>query len=141
MSMRNSEKPQVGVSVIIFKGNEVLMGKRKGAHGPGTWNFPGGKLDYFETIRKCAVRETKEETGLDVKLIENEPITFTEDFFETGEHYVTFYMMARYTSGTPTVVESEKCEEWEWFNRNKLPKPLFLPVQNLIKQKYNLLQR
>ena len=34
-------------------------------------------------------------------------------------------------------MEPEKCEKWEWFEWNNLPEPLFLPIQNLLKQKFN----
>lgn len=34
-------------------------------------------------------------------------------------------------------MEPEKCDGWEWFDWNKLPQPLFIPVQNLQKMRYN----
>lgn len=46
-------------------------------------------------------------------------------------------MLADYDSGEVKIMEPEKCEQWEWFDWNNLPKPLFLPAQNLLKQKYN----
>jgi 8-oxo-dGTP diphosphatase len=44
------KRPLIGVSVIIIKDNQVLLGKRKNSHGSGTWAFPGGHLEFNETI-------------------------------------------------------------------------------------------
>ena len=54
---------QVGLGIIVVKDGKVLLGKRKSAHGKGTWCFPGGHLEFSESWEDCAKRETKEETG------------------------------------------------------------------------------
>jgi 8-oxo-dGTP diphosphatase len=48
------------------------------------------------------------------------------------------FVIADYDSGVLTVKEPKKCEKWEWFSWSQLPEPKFLPIQNLIKQKFNL---
>ena len=61
--MENKKSVGVGISVIVMKDYEVLLGKRKGSHDSGTWQFPGGKLDFFEeSFTMCAKREVREET-------------------------------------------------------------------------------
>ncbi|MEX0932832.1 MAG: NUDIX domain-containing protein [Candidatus Pacearchaeota archaeon] len=132
----NKEKPEEGVEVIILKNEEVLIGKRKSEHGKNTWGFPGGKLKCRESLEECAIREVREETGLKVELLKNESIVATDDYFPGGKHYQTYFLRARYTSGTPRVMEPDKIYEWKWFSWDNLPSPLFLPVQNLIKQRY-----
>lgn len=57
----------VGVC-IKSKNNELLMVQEAGKDIKGLLNFPMGKLDDGETIFEGAIRETKEETGFDVKL-------------------------------------------------------------------------
>ncbi len=134
MSMK--EGPNVGVGVVVIKDNKVLLGKRKNAHGQGSWSFPGGHLEFNEELEDCARREVREETGLQIKNIRLG--TFTNDIFrDEGKHYVTLFMVADWDSGEPEVMEPEKCEEWGWFEWSKMSKPLFLPIQNLLKQKYN----
>ena len=49
-------RPKVGISVVLKYKNKVLVGKRKGSHGDGTWAFPGGHLEYGETIDVCGKR-------------------------------------------------------------------------------------
>ncbi len=122
--------PRVGVGVLILKDGKLLMAKRKGSHGSGTWAPPGGKLDFEEEVEACAIRETFEETGLEVK--DPKFITITNDIAE-GTHYVTLWTRAIYAGGEPRITEPEKCDEIGWFDLNDLPSPLFLPMENLLK--------
>jgi 8-oxo-dGTP diphosphatase len=131
-------RPKVGVGVIVIKDGKILLGKRKNAHGEGSWCFPGGHLEFNEGIEDCAIREVKEETGISIKNIRKGP--FTNDIFRKEEkHYVTLYVISDYAYGKVKVMEKDKCEKWEWFELNKLPKPLFLPIQNLLKENVNLI--
>jgi 8-oxo-dGTP diphosphatase len=74
------QTPQVGTAMIITRDDKVLLMKRKGPHGKGTWSTPGGHLDFGETLEGCAAREAKEEVGLDVFDIRFR--TVTNDVFE-----------------------------------------------------------
>ncbi|MEA3429949.1 MAG: NUDIX hydrolase [Nanoarchaeota archaeon] len=131
-----TERPKIGVGVIVIKDEKVLLGKRMNAHGEGSWCFPGGHLEFNEEVQDCAAREVKEESGIEIKDIRMG--TFTNDIFEKeGKHYVTLFVISDYHSGEVRVMEPEKCEKWEWFEWDKLPQPLFVPIQNLLKQGYN----
>jgi 8-oxo-dGTP diphosphatase len=55
-------RPKVGVAVIVVKDTRILLGKRVNSHGSGTWQFPGGHLEFGEPIEDCAKRELFEET-------------------------------------------------------------------------------
>ena len=74
---------RAGVGIMLLKDNKVLLGKRHSdpkkasslLHGEGTWTFPGGKVDFGETIYDAAKREVKEETGIEVKNMEVMSIT------------------------------------------------------------------
>lgn len=54
----------VGALVIDEASGRVLLGRRKGSHGAGTWALPGGWLEKGEEFAAAAVRELEEETGL-----------------------------------------------------------------------------
>lgn len=125
----------VGVAAIVRKDNKVLLAPRVGNHGTGTWGFPGGKLDHGESLEECVMREVLEETSLEVKNIKFGALT--NDIFETGKHYITIYMVSDYDKGLVRVMEPEKMSEWQWFEWNKMPKPLFLPIVNLLKQNFH----
>ncbi|MBW2999297.1 NUDIX domain-containing protein [Candidatus Woesearchaeota archaeon] len=133
------ERPKIGIGVIVIKDNKVLMGKRKNAHGEGSWSFPGGHLEFNEEVEDCAVREVLEETGLKIKNLKLGP--FTNDIFEKERrHYVTLFVISDYDSGELKNLEPDKCERWDWFEWDNLPEHLFIPVQNLKKQDYNPLK-
>lgn len=134
--MNQENRPKVGVGVIVFRGGKVLMGLRRGAHGDGTWCFPGGHLGYGETPEKCGAREMMEETGIQAGEMIHIPL-FTNDIF-SGEdkHYITLFVVARKVVGEPKVMEPDKCERWEWFPWDQMPDNIFLPIENLKKTGY-----
>ncbi len=128
--------PRIGVGVIIRKDGKILLGKRKNAHGLGSWCPPGGHLEFMESIDDCAIRETEEECGLKIKNLKK--AVYTEDFFkEEDRHYITMLVTTDWESGEPELREPEKCQEWKWFSWDELPEPLFLPMKNYIDQGYN----
>ena len=125
------QRPLIGIGVIIIRAGQILLGKRRNAHGAGSWCCPGGHLEYGESFETCARREVKEETGLEIENIR--PGSFTNDLFsQEGKHYVTLFMLADCPRGEPRVLEPEKCESWDWFPVGTLPRPLFLPLENLL---------
>src|SRR5215207_962016 len=127
-----NQPPQVGVGIIITKNDQVLLMKRKGPHGQGTWSTPGGHLDFGETPELCAAREAKEEVGINVIDIRFRAIT--NDVFEaTGKHYITIWLEGE-SNGEPTIAAEEEVAEIGWFAWDSLPQPLFLSMENLVKE-------
>lgn len=132
--MVEMKRPRVGVAVCINKEKYILLGRRIGSHGDGTWSFPGGNLEPGETIIGCAVREVAEETGMEI--VKPKIVTITEDFFlDKGLHYITVFVRADAAdSRYPQLLEPKKCASWRWFMPYDLPKPLFQPIENLMKE-------
>jgi 8-oxo-dGTP diphosphatase len=58
--------PAVGV-VIVDRGMLLLVRRRRGAYA-GAWAVPGGRQRFGESMEQAAIREAKEETGLDVEI-------------------------------------------------------------------------
>jgi ADP-ribose pyrophosphatase YjhB (NUDIX family) len=56
----------IGVGVVIWRGDKVLLVKRRNAPRKGELGLPGGVQQIGETIMQAAVREAREETGLDI---------------------------------------------------------------------------
>ena len=123
--------PQIGVGVLVVRNGLVLLGKRKSSHGDGTWAAPGGRLEFGETLEACALRELEDETGLCAKSIELGPYS-NDVFHEAQRHFLTVFVIARGASGAPRNLEPDKCEGWAWFEWEKLPIPLFKPIQTLL---------
>ncbi|KAH7549156.1 glycoside hydrolase family 26 protein [Bipolaris maydis] len=86
-----AQRPKVGVGVIIHdEAGNIIMGERAGSHGAGTFQCPGGHLEYSESFAETAAREVLEETGLVVGNIKF--LTATNDVFGEGKHYVTIFV-------------------------------------------------
>lgn len=109
----------------------MLLVRRHSVHGSGSWSTPGGHLDPGETLEECARREAMEETGVKVKNIRFRAIT--NDVFEDEEkHYLTVWMEADHRSGEPGVNAVHEMSDVGWFSWDGLPRPLFLPFENLL---------
>lgn len=124
-------RPQIGVGVIILKDDRLLLLQRKSVHGAGSWSTPGGHLEFGESPQDCAIREVKEETGVNIDDVRF--IALTNDYFEaSGKHYITVWMQGRYVSGTACLNAPYEMSAVEWFALEALPAPLFLSLQNLL---------
>ena len=111
------------------------MLRRSNVHGNGAWSAPGGHVDIGESLEQCAQREVLEETGVAIKNIRF--FAVTNDIFEAEQkHYVTIWMSADYEGGTAFVAAPEEASEVDWFYPSELPRPLFVPFQNLMDGKY-----
>ncbi len=60
------DRPWVGVGVVVWRGDRVLLIRRGKAPRLGQWSLPGGAQSVGETVFETAVREVREETGLEV---------------------------------------------------------------------------
>lgn len=129
---------RVGVGVFVRKDGMFLMGKRRGSHGHDTWSVPGGHLEFGETMEECAIREVREETGMQIENVRL--LAVTEDVFpDDNKHYITLWVESDWVSGQPTITEPDKYLDQEWKTFKTLPSPLFEPCwQNLRKSKPEL---
>ncbi len=130
----NEKQAQVGVSVLINKGDRILLEKRAHTHGEGTWGPPSGHIDYGETPEQTAMRETREETTITIDNLKFRVVT--NDVFEKEQkHYITIWFDADYVTGEPKASAPEEETEVGWFTWDSLPQPLFLPLQHLLEGK------
>jgi ADP-ribose pyrophosphatase YjhB (NUDIX family) len=60
------DQPIVGVGAVVVYAGKILLEKRGNEPSRGKWTVPGGLVELGESIEKAVIRETKEETGLDV---------------------------------------------------------------------------
>ena len=130
------QRPGVGVGVLVRRDGKILLGKRRGSHGEGAWAAPGGHLEFNEEFETCARREVHEETNLVVTNVHVVAIT-NDIFVQERRHYITIFMVCDYAGGDLKTMEPDKCVEWQWFAWDALPRPLFLPLENLLKTDFN----
>lgn len=70
-----AHRPAAIVAAILLRGEAVLPGLRRSGHGTGTWQFPGGHLEWGESVEDCARREVSEEISLFVTSVRRGPFT------------------------------------------------------------------
>lgn len=125
---------RVGVGVIVFnRQGQFLMGRRRNAHGLGTWAIIGGHLEHGESFEGCARRETLEETGL--ALTDVETLGVANHIFASGKHYVSVYLAGRIAGADETTaMDPREFAEWRFFDDwAALPQPLFVPYDTDVK--------
>jgi uncharacterized protein (TIGR00730 family) len=121
--------PLVGTSAIVERDGAVLLGRRRGGHGAGTWSPAGGHVDPGEAPERAAARELEEETGLVARTVT--PIGWTNDVMpDEGVHFVTLHHLVD-AVGEPRRREPDKVDGWSWHPWDALPDPLFAPVAAL----------
>lgn len=131
--MENQVKVGVGVMVLRRSDNKVLLGKRLSSHGSGEYSWPGGHLEYLESIEACAKREVFEETGLEIDSVQFLRLLNLKSY--SPKHYVDIGLIAFVKHGTtdvPKTMEPNKCEGWNWYDIDNLPHPQFSGIDSFI---------
>lgn len=117
-------KAGIGIIIVNDKG-KILILKRKGNHAP-YYSIPGGKLDDGETFEDCAIREAMEEMNITISKPEVIAVTNNLDTYRNeGVHYISVVLLTRHFSGTPKIMEPDKCNEVVWADPRNLPMPHF----------------
>jgi 8-oxo-dGTP diphosphatase len=116
----------VGVGAMVFnEAGEVFLARRgpRASNERGTWEFPGGKVGFGETLAQAIAREFVEEYGMTIKL--GELLGVNDHILEREQqHWVSPTFLARHVAGTPQILEPGKCSEIGWFSLTDLPEPL-----------------
>ncbi len=127
------DRPSVGVATVVVKDGKILLGRdlRK---GDDIYGVPGGHWESGETLKECALREVKEESGVTC----DEPSFISiYDFYreDKGKSYLSVGMKADYVSGDVQDLGEEGRMEWSWYApKEALALNLFAPDKVLIER-------
>ena len=110
-------KKKILTLCIIHQHPKILLGMKKRGHGEGKWNGFGGKVEKGETIEEGAIREMKEESGVEIKKMNKLGILEFEYQDGSGNMEVHIFY-AKEFKGSPT--ESEEMKP-KWFDVNEIP--------------------
>lgn len=135
MEKQTIHRPLVGIGVIIERNGKILIGERTNSHGAGSFQIPGGHLEFGESFEDCAKREAGEETGLNDIVIKK--IISVGNDIAYGKHYVSIGMLAESLAGEPTNPEPEKSCAWQWYEPKDIPENMFLHSKKVIKHWLN----
>lgn len=95
--------------VVCLRGDEVLLVQRGNPPRRGEWSIPGGRIEPGETTKAAALRELREETGVEAELAGL--IDVVDAIFHnkagtlTTRHYVMVDYAARWTAGEPVAAD------------------------------------
>ena len=111
-------KQRVAVKAFIVNdSNELLLVKRSNDddYKPGVWELPGGKVDIAEDPNKAIIRETKEETGLAIKVVS--PLNIQHFKIEKEKFWITMIIYLCKSKGKKVKLSGEH-SEYKWVNIN-----------------------
>lgn len=113
------QRPVPTVGVVCLKGDLVLLIKRGTPPRLGQWSLPGGRIEWGEAVDAAALRELKEETGVEAELtglLDVVDGVFTSrETGETTRHFVMIDYAARWTGGEP--VAGDDAADARFFTR------------------------
>ncbi|MEL7108951.1 MAG: NUDIX hydrolase [Pseudomonadota bacterium] len=115
-------RPVAAVGVVCFRGDQVLLIQRGTPPRRGEWSLPGGRIEPGEPVKTAALRELKEETGVDAELIGL--IDVVDAIFEnrTGDlitrHYLLIDYVAEWLGGEP--VAGDDAAQARFFHQSEL---------------------
>jgi 8-oxo-dGTP pyrophosphatase MutT (NUDIX family) len=114
--------------VIVRRGDEVLLLLRADTgYMDGYWAVPAGHVERGESVVAAAVRELKEEVGLDVDAADLVPVTAMHRTGGNGDpidERVDFFFVTEKWSGEPRLMEPDKAAGLDWYPLDKLPEPV-----------------
>lgn len=114
--------------VVLRNGDHVLLQLRRGTgYLDGHWATLAGHLERDESAHDAAIREAREEAGIEIGHADLRPLT-TLHRYEVGgpqvEQRCDFFFETTTWAGEPTVQEPAKCAAMQWFPLDGLPEPV-----------------
>jgi 8-oxo-dGTP pyrophosphatase MutT (NUDIX family) len=128
VSLEATSRAEVAGVIVVNAVGQILVGFSTKRH---VWDIPQGAVDYEETPIVAAIRELKEETGLEVGACDLERVAHfahrTPEFVHAFENYI-FFLKSPSLAGVRNM-EPEKCKELKWFAPCQLPYPRGLSLR------------
>ena len=117
MAEHRNPKPTVDV-VILLNGDRVVLVER--SNEPRGWALPGGFVDEGETLEAAAAREAREETGLEVRLVEQFH-TYSDPRRDPRGHIISTVFIGQAAGAPEGGDDAARAEPFPW---TALPSPI-----------------
>lgn len=111
-------------NIIIQNHKILLLFKKDEKH----WEVPGGKVEENESATEAAVREAKEEIGVETQL--KKPF-YSGEFEKDGQLYLWHGYLAKIENGKPQLQE-DKFEKFSWISKDQLDQINLAPNLKMI---------
>lgn len=139
-------KDYIGVgcgAFILNDKNQFLLQKRNKEPERGYWSIPGGKVEMYETFEKAVVREVKEETNLDVEVVELCGICdhIVDIPGEPKAHWISPSYLCKIVSGEAKIMEPTKHLDMKWFDIANPPESITITTAKALKDYFGNIQK
>lgn len=122
----NPRNPIPTIDLIIEYNKGIILINRK--NPPEGWALPGGFVDYGESLEAAALREAKEETGLDVELL-RQFHAYSDPKRDPRHHTITIVFIAK---AKGKAIAGDDAKEIGLFNKDTLPDQLSFDHRDII---------
>ena len=123
------------VWLIFKKDNKILLLKRKNTGWEdGNYAIPAGKLDGKETVTQAAIREAREELGLNINETNLDVAHVLHKINYDNEETIDFFLNVSDWQGIPENTEPHKCEELKWFEVDNFPENMVGCLRHVLKK-------
>ncbi|MER6101793.1 NUDIX hydrolase [Streptomyces sp. NPDC001832] len=112
---RAEERPGIAAAIVVCEGR-VLLVRRRVSEGKLSWQFPAGEVELGESREDAAVRETQEETGLDVAAVK-----LLGERIHPATDRLMSYTACEVVGGTAHVADSDELAELAWVTHAEIP--------------------
>lgn len=111
-----------GAVIKNAEGKYFLAKRGSGARDDvGTWEFPGGTIEFYETREDAAKRNVKRKYDFEIKIVQLLGVYEVIDKVN-GDHWISTTFLCEYEGGEPKIMQSEKCSDWGWFTLREIEK-------------------
>ena len=104
--------PQLAVSAVIFRDDQILLVRRARSPGKGFYSLPGGRVEFGESLHAALHREVDEETGLKIEIIGLAGWREVLPGATGGGHYLIISFASRWIAGEPVL--SDEHDDFKW---------------------------
>ena len=112
---------RVAVNLILVEDGKTLLLRRfNTGWKDGEYGTVAGHVDGKETIVNAAIREAKEEAGIDIEE-EDLRVVHTQHRICDGYEFIDFNLQAEKWTGKPINLETHKCDDLSWHSLDNLP--------------------
>lgn len=117
------DTPLVGVGTVTIKSGKILLVRRAFEPGAGKWSIPGGLVEVGEKLSEAAARETEEETGIKVEILELINVfdmIDLDDHRKAKYHYVLVDFLSKPVGGKERTCDEVTDMKWVTFDEAKV---------------------
>lgn len=120
MSALERFRAPVAVHLFFLRDDSILLLRRAGTgYQDGNYSVPAGHLEGNESVTAAAIREAREETGIELEAREVQHALVMHRREE--EERVDFFLAVRHWTGEPANCEPQKCDDLSWHRASALP--------------------